>query len=83
MNNILKYREQISMKQAELARKVKCSRAHMCALEAGRVTASPKLAKRIGEELGIPAHAVIYPNEPFNPSHEGCNTPPQILPEGV
>ena len=65
MNNIFKYRDQNGMKQAELARKVKCSRAHMSALEAGRVNASPKLAKKIGEALGIPPHAVIYPNEPY------------------
>ena len=65
MNNIIKHRDQIGMKQAELARKVNCSRAHMCALEAGRVTASPKLAKKIGEVLGIPPHAVIYPNDPY------------------
>ena len=81
MNNILKHRDQIGMKQAELARRVKCSRAHMCALEAGRVTASPTLAKKIAKELGIPAHAVIYPDEPFvianhekNPAPDLCST---------
>lgn len=65
MNNIESARKRKKLSQAELARQIKASRSHVCALEGNRVNASPGLAKKISAVLDIPPNAVIYPNEPY------------------
>ena len=63
-NYVIKARESAQLSQKELATKVNCSDSHISKIEKGS-GASPKLAKRIAKVLGIPPHAVIYPDEPF------------------
>ncbi len=65
MNNIAQARSNACLTQQELAEKVGCTSAHVSYLESNAKTASPTLAKKIGEVLKIPASAVIYPTEPF------------------
>lgn len=65
MNHITEARKKQKLSKTQLARQVGCSNAFISLLESRKKNASPRMAKRIGEVLSIPPHAVIYPDEPF------------------
>ncbi|NHQ81539.1 helix-turn-helix transcriptional regulator [Chromobacterium vaccinii] len=56
-------RKQLGLNQKQLAERAGCSQVHICGLERGYWNASPELAKRIADALGIPAMDVLYPNK--------------------
>ena len=66
MNHITEARQKQKLSKRQLARQVGCSNSFISLLESRKKNASPTMAKKIAQVLGIPAHAVIYPNEPYS-----------------
>jgi len=54
MHPLLKFRQDNSLTQPELARRLRISTGYVSLLEAGQRQASPKLALRVEKTLGIP-----------------------------
>ena len=61
--NLLRHhREAVNMSQSELGRRVRVASSNISAIEAGRVTAWPRLRKAIARVLGVPEKELFPEN---------------------
>lgn len=63
MNPVREARQRQQMNQEQLAERCGCSQGRIAQLENGQGKASPALARRIADVLGIPVTKVLYPSE--------------------
>lgn len=64
-NVVKEYRERAGLSQSELARRVRVASPNISAIEAGRITAWPRLRKAIAKALKV-SESVLFPGSNSN-----------------
>lgn len=54
-------REALGVSQRDLAARCEITQGHLSHVEAGKYKASPELARRLADKLGVPLESITYP----------------------